>query len=78
MAKEKKHRYSRKVRTVGYCVIILEILTVVVWLVAWYGNGLVVISLERSITGGGEGGGLGFAVRLQGHQGALRGSVERR
>jgi hypothetical protein len=33
-----KHKYSRQVRLVGYCIIVLEVLGVFTWAAAFYGN----------------------------------------
>lgn len=46
-----KLKYSKKVRALGYGIVALEVLTVFLWLAAWYGNSLVLVSIARSASG---------------------------
>jgi hypothetical protein len=49
-----KHKYSKKVRILGYVIIAFELLTAVTWFAAWYGNGMVLMSIQRLAFGGGS------------------------
>jgi hypothetical protein len=46
-----KPKYSTKVRALGYAVILLEISTVILWAIAWYGNGMAMASVVESAAG---------------------------
>jgi len=71
--KATKHRYSGKVRALGYGIIILEIVTIVVLLVAVYSNARVVTSVGSSLS---TIGGNGFASALQNRTDPNTGKIE--
>lgn len=67
MPKTPKHRYSRKVKALGYGIILLEIATVVLLFVAVYSNARVVTSVATELnTIKGNGFGLGTSQAANG------------
>ena len=43
-----KRKYSREVRLVGYCIIVIEVLTLFTWGAAFYGNAATLVTVASS------------------------------